>query len=41
MSKACNKKNYEEPKKAKYSCKKCDRLSKKEDNVCKPKKLKK
>ena len=41
MSKECNKKDYKEPKNAKYRCKKCERLSKKEDKVCKPKKIKK
>lgn len=40
MSKECNKKDYEKPEKAKYRCKKCERLTKKEDNVCKPKKIK-
>ena len=40
MSKQCKKKDYKEPEDCKYFCKKCDRISKKEDNVCKPKKLK-
>jgi len=36
----CKKKNFEDDKNPKYKCKKCDAKVKKEDNVCKPKKLK-
>lgn len=36
----CKKKEYTEPDHPKYMCKRCERLSKKEDQVCKPHKLK-
>lgn len=42
MSKTqCSKKNYQAPDEPKYICKKCERLAKKEDKLCKAKKLKK
>ncbi len=37
---ACKKKDFENSGKAKYQCKKCGALVKKEENVCKPEKLK-
>jgi hypothetical protein len=37
----CKKDGNEEKSGAKYVCKRCDRISKKEENLCKPKKLKK
>ncbi len=41
MSKtACKKDDYREPENPKYFCKKCDRKAKKEDKLCKPKKIK-
>jgi RNA polymerase subunit RPABC4/transcription elongation factor Spt4 len=36
----CEKKDAKKPDSPKYICKKCERLSNKEDNVCKPKKYK-
>lgn len=40
MSKTlCKKKEYIQPDTPKYICKKCERLSKKEDKLCKPKKI--
>lgn len=39
--KRCEKKDYEKPEKPNYECKKCGRLSKKEEQVCKPEKVKK
>jgi hypothetical protein len=42
MSKTCcKKKDYLPPENPKYYCDKCGRTSKKEEQVCKPKKLKK
>ncbi len=37
---ACKKKEFENSPNPKYQCKKCGALVKKEDNVCKPEKLK-
>ena len=37
---ACKKKEFENSGNPKYQCKKCGALVKKEDNVCKPEKLK-
>jgi hypothetical protein len=37
----CEKKNYTEPKDAKYECKKCGRRARKEKQVCKPKAIEK
>lgn len=37
--KACEKKEMVKEEDAKYKCKKCDRLAKKEKHLCKPKKL--
>ncbi len=37
---ACKKKEFENSAHPKYQCKKCGALVKKEDNVCKPEKLK-
>lgn len=37
--KACKKDDYSVPENPKYICKKCKRLSKKEDKVCNPQKL--
>jgi len=39
--KRCKKEDYQIPDNPKYCCKKCDRLAKKEDQVCEPKKIKK
>jgi rRNA maturation endonuclease Nob1 len=40
MSKtACKKKKYKVPDNPKYYCKKCGSKAKKEDKVCKPKKI--
>jgi hypothetical protein len=39
--KRCKKKDYSSPEIPKYYCEKCNRLAKKEEQVCKPKKLKK
>jgi len=39
--KRCIKEDYQIPENPKYICKDCDRLAKKEDQVCKPKKIKK
>lgn len=42
MSKSqCKKQDYEAPYSPKYVCKKCERLAKKEEKLCKPQKLKK
>jgi len=38
--KRCKKTDYKATEEPKYVCKKCDRLSKKEDQVCEPKKIK-
>lgn len=38
--KKCVDKNYEDPKDPKYICKKCGRSSKKQEEICKPKKIK-
>jgi hypothetical protein len=38
--KRCKKEDYEKPETPKYECKKCGRLSKKEEQVCKPEKVK-
>ncbi len=38
--KACKKNDYKEPEAPKYICKKCGNKAKKEDNLCKPKKIK-
>jgi hypothetical protein len=38
--KRCEKKEYVEPEEPKFICKKCERKAKKEEQVCKPKKLK-
>ena len=38
--KACKKKDFENKEKPKYACKKCGAMVKKEDNVCKPQKIK-
>lgn len=37
--KACKKKGFKDKADAKYSCKKCGALVKKDDKVCKPKKI--
>lgn len=37
---ACKKKDFKDKENPKYICKKCDAKVKKEDNVCKPKKIK-
>jgi hypothetical protein len=39
--KRCKKTDYQAPEEPKYVCKNCDRLAKKEDQVCEPKKIKK
>lgn len=36
---ACKKKDYVEPEDAKYCCKKCNVKAKKENKLCKPKKI--
>jgi hypothetical protein len=36
----CKDKDYEPKEDAKYICKRCERTAKKEDKVCKPKKIK-
>jgi len=38
--KQCADKDYKEKDDAKYICKSCGRKSKKEDKICKPKKIK-
>jgi len=38
--KACKKDNYQEPENPQYECKKCGLKAKKEEKLCKPKKLK-
>lgn len=38
--KQCKDKDYKEKDEAKYICKSCQRKSKKEEKVCKPKKIK-
>jgi hypothetical protein len=38
--KRCKKEDYTAPEKPNYYCKKCDRLAKKEEQVCEPKKVK-
>lgn len=40
MKKKCEKKDYKDPQEPKYLCKKCDRLAKKKDKLCKPEKIK-
>ena len=41
MSKTqCKQKKYEVPSSPKYICKKCERMAKKEEKLCKPQKLK-
>lgn len=37
--KACKTKDFEDKKEAKYECKKCGARVKKEEKVCKPKKV--
>ncbi|WP_394706624.1 hypothetical protein [uncultured Draconibacterium sp.] len=37
--KACKKKGFQDKKEAKFSCKKCGAKVRKEEKVCKPKKL--
>ncbi len=37
--KACKKKDFEDKENPKYKCKKCGAKVKKEDKVCKPKKI--
>jgi hypothetical protein len=37
--KKCEEKDYEKPENPKYACKKCGRVSKKEEKICKPIKL--
>jgi len=37
---ACKKKHFKDNEHPKYQCKKCGALVKKEDKVCKPKKIK-
>jgi predicted RNA-binding Zn-ribbon protein involved in translation (DUF1610 family) len=37
---ACKKKNHKEKENAQYECKRCGAKVKKEDKVCKPKKIK-
>lgn len=37
---ACKKDNYKEPDTIKYVCKKCGAKAKKDDKLCKPKKIK-
>ncbi len=37
--KRCKKKDYLPPLEPKYICEKCERLAKKEEQVCKPKKF--
>jgi hypothetical protein len=39
--KRCIKEDYQAPEKPKYICKECERFAMKEDQVCKPKKIKK
>ena len=36
---ACKKKNFEDKENPKYECRKCGAKVKKEDKVCKPKKI--
>ncbi len=38
--KRCKKEDYSPPEEPKFQCKKCGRLSKKENQVCDPKKYK-
>jgi hypothetical protein len=37
--KACKKKNFENKENAKFECKKCGAKVKKEEKICKPKKI--
>jgi len=37
--KKCKKKNYKEPEKPKFTCKKCSRSAGKKDKLCKPEKI--
>jgi hypothetical protein len=39
MTKKCKKESYEPPKAPNYVCRKCERLAKKEQKLCKPEKL--
>jgi hypothetical protein len=39
--KSCKKDDYQIPDNPGFICKKCERLAKKEDQVCEPKKIKK
>jgi hypothetical protein len=39
MAKKCKKDEYKDPKQANYICKKCERMAKREEKLCKPKKL--
>jgi hypothetical protein len=38
--KRCMKEDYQKPENPKYICMDCDRLSKKKDQLCEPKKVK-
>ena len=40
MAKKCKKHEYIDPRKPRFICEKCERMAKKKEKLCKPKKLK-